>query len=88
MTPTAARALMHDWTTSPALRIHMECVAACMSAYAAKLDPTNTDRWQTCGLLHDFDYERHPNAAHSPLEIAYLRQVTPYQAESHVKEAA
>lgn len=68
MTPTLARAFMHDWTPSPALRVHMECVAACMVAYAHKLAPTETDRWQICGLLHDFDYERHPNPAHSATE--------------------
>ncbi len=33
-TPDQARALMHEWVASPALRNHMECVAACMAAYA------------------------------------------------------
>ena len=44
MTPTAARALMHEWTPSPALRVHMECVAACMRAYALKLAPAEAMR--------------------------------------------
>jgi len=57
---------MHDWTRSPALRVHMECVAACMGAYAEKLDPTQRDRWVVCGLLHDFDYERHPTQQEHP----------------------
>jgi putative nucleotidyltransferase with HDIG domain len=64
MTPTQARTLMHEWTASPALRVHMECVAACMLAYAQRLAPAEADRWFVCGLLHDFDYERHPNADH------------------------
>jgi len=38
-----------------------------MRAYAGKLaeDP---ERWGLAGLIHDFDYERFPNAAHSATE--------------------
>ena len=36
-----ARALMHEWTESEALRVHMECVAACMGAYADKHHPAD-----------------------------------------------
>ncbi len=57
---------MESWVASPALRVHMEAVAACMSAYAAKLDPGETDRWSICGLLHDFDYEKHPTREEHP----------------------
>jgi putative nucleotidyltransferase with HDIG domain len=66
MTVDEARALMEEWTKSPALRIHMESVAACMKAYAEKLQPDAVDRWITCGLLHDFDYEKHPTAEEHP----------------------
>lgn len=61
-----ARALMHEWTASPALRVHMESVAACMAGYARKLAPDQAERWTVCGLLHDFDYEKHPTPAEHP----------------------
>lgn len=61
-----ARALMESWTASPSLRVHMECVAACMGAYAEQLEPDQRDRWIVCGLLHDFDYEQHPTQAEHP----------------------
>lgn len=57
---------MHEWTESEALRIHMEAVAACMRHYAEKLQPDQTDRWTVCGLLHDFDYEKHPTKEEHP----------------------
>jgi len=68
MTEAEARALMNEWVASPALRVHMECVAACMKGYAAKLepDPRGRERWIVAGLLHDFDYEKHPSKEEHP----------------------
>ncbi|MCC6660935.1 MAG: HAD family hydrolase [Phycisphaerales bacterium] len=57
---------MHEWVESPSLRGHMEAVAACMGAYAAVLAPGEADRWTVAGLLHDFDYERHPTPSEHP----------------------
>ncbi len=59
--------LMHDWTASEALRRHMYAVEIAMRAMAdrAGADP---EEWGVVGLLHDFDYERFPNDAHSPTE--------------------
>ena len=66
MTTDEARALMHEWTQSEALRTHMECVAACMGGYADKYEPVERDRWIVAGLLHDMDYERHPTTKEHP----------------------
>jgi putative nucleotidyltransferase with HDIG domain len=60
-------ALVHEYTASDSLRKHMLAVEAAMRAYAGKFgeDP---DRWGIAGLVHDFDYEKFPNDAHSPTE--------------------
>jgi putative nucleotidyltransferase with HDIG domain len=62
-----ALALMHEYTASDSLRKHMLSVEAAMRAYAEHFgeDP---ERWGLAGLIHDFDYERFPNAAHSPTD--------------------
>ena len=62
-----ALALMHDYTASDALRKHMYAVEIAMRAMAERAgeDP---EAWGLVGLLHDFDYERYPNAAHSATE--------------------
>jgi predicted hydrolase (HD superfamily) len=62
-----ARALMEEWTESPALRIHMECVALCMGACARKLAPHEEEAWAVAGLLHDYDYEKHPTREEHPM---------------------
>ena len=59
-----ALALMHEYTASESLRKHMLAVEAAMRAYAEKFGE-DSDRWGLAGLIHDFDYERFPNAAHS-----------------------
>src|SRR3954466_7105221 len=62
-----ALALMHEYTANDSLRKHMLGVEAAMRAYAEHFgeDP---ERWGLVGLIHDFDYERFPNASHSPTE--------------------
>jgi putative nucleotidyltransferase with HDIG domain len=60
-------ALMHEYTASDSLRKHMLSVEAAMRAYAQKFGE-DVERWGTTGLIHDFDYERYPNNAHSATE--------------------
>jgi predicted hydrolase (HD superfamily) len=58
-------ALMHEYTASESLRKHMLAVEGAMRAYAKKFGE-DEERWGITGLIHDFDYERFPNTAHSP----------------------
>ena len=60
-----ALALMHEYTASDSLRKHMLSVEAAMRAYAEHFGE-DAERWGLAGLIHDFDYERFPNAEHSP----------------------
>lgn len=75
MTIDDARNLMHEWIKNPALRVHMETVAACCAKYAENLAPDKIDKWTVVGLLHDFDYEKHPTLEEHPyVGVEHLRQ--------------
>jgi putative nucleotidyltransferase with HDIG domain len=67
MTRDEALALMHEYTESDALRKHMYSVEAAMRGYARR-NGEDEEAWGLVGLLHDFDYEKYPNDAHSPTE--------------------
>ncbi len=59
--------LMHEYTASEPLRRHMYAVEIAMRAMAERTGE-DADAWGLVGLLHDFDYERFPNDAHSPTD--------------------
>jgi putative nucleotidyltransferase with HDIG domain len=67
LTRDSALQLVHEYTASEPLRRHMYAVEIAMRALAAHYgeDP---DAWGLVGLLHDFDYERFPNAQRSATE--------------------
>ena len=57
--------LLCEYTQSESLRKHALGVEACVRAYARKLGG-DEELWGLAALLHDFDYERWPNADHHP----------------------
>jgi len=74
-----ALATLHDWVQSESLRKHCYAVADSMKHFAG-LSGADADLWEAVGLLHDMDYERHPNLEQSPIEghpfvgVAWLRE--------------
>src|SRR5882724_6455143 len=70
--------ILHDWVQSESLRKHCYAVADSMKHFA-QLRGEDADLWEAVGLLHDMDYERHPNLERSATEghpfvgVAWLR---------------
>ena len=60
-----AYAVMIEWTASDSLRKHMLAVEAAVRGYARMWGEPEED-WAVVALLHDFDYERHPDPADHP----------------------
>ena len=52
--------LFREWTESDSLRKHVLGVEAAMRAYARKYGE-DEELWAVTGILHDLDYERHPD---------------------------
>ena len=80
-----AEELLREWTKSESLVKHCLAVAACTESYgvreAARMGLGNLEadvfavRYRCAGLLHDFDYEKHPTPEEHPfVGVAYLRQ--------------
>ena len=55
-----AWSLFCEWTESASLRKHVLAVEAAMRAYAPRFDG-DEEEWGLVGMLHDLDYERHPD---------------------------
>src|SRR5438132_233647 len=56
-----------EFVKSENLRKHMLAVEACMRAYANKLGEDD-EKWAVTALLHDFDWEIHPEAPDHPMK--------------------
>jgi predicted hydrolase (HD superfamily) len=56
---------MTEWTASASLRKHMLAVEASLRGYARLWGEPEED-WAVVALLHDFDYERYPDAKDHP----------------------
>ncbi|PNY81599.1 HAD family hydrolase [Deinococcus koreensis] len=69
-----AYALMLEHTPSESLRRHMLNVEAAMRWYARHWQE-DEETYAVTGLLHDFDYERHPQE-HPAWGVRYLREHT------------
>jgi predicted hydrolase (HD superfamily) len=80
-----AEVLLREWTASESLVKHGLSVACCTESYglreAARLGLADSDAerfaelYRCAGLLHDFDYDRHPTPAEHPfVGVAYLRE--------------
>src|SRR5437773_12207269 len=74
-----ALAILQEWIQSESLRKHSYAVADSMRHFA-QLRGDDVDLWEAVGLLHDMDYERHPNLEHSATEghpfvgVSWLRE--------------
>ncbi len=79
MLANRALLILHEWVQSESLRRHCYAVADSMRHFAQSRG-ADADLWESVGLLHDMDYERHPNQEQSPTEghpfgaAAWLRE--------------
>jgi len=79
--PLAQQALnvLHEWVKSESLRKHCYAVADSLK-YFAQQQGEDADLWEAVGLLHDMDYEKHPNLERSATQghpfvgVAWLRE--------------
>jgi len=67
MTRDQAWEIVCEFVQSDGLRKHMLAVEACLAAYARKFSE-NEEKWAVTALLHDFDWEIHPQAPEHPMQ--------------------
>lgn len=75
-----AWALLCEWTQSENLRKHALAVEACVRAYARQ-ESADEELWGLTALLHDFDYERYPDAPGHPAEGSKVLRALDYPEE-------
>ncbi len=59
--------LLCEFTKSEGLRKHALAVETCVTAYARKLEE-DEQKWSVTALLHDFDWEIHPQLPDHPVK--------------------
>ena len=72
-----AHALLSEWVPNERLRLHMKQVAAVMKAWALEregADEKTALKWELAGLLHDADWEKHPES-HCRVIIEHLESL-------------
>lgn len=65
ITRDEAWAILSEWVQSPSLLRHCLAVETAMRAYAEK-NGEPAEAWGLVGLIHDFDFERHPDLTEHP----------------------
>ena len=73
-------ALLHEFTKTDSLRRHAYAVEAAMKAASLRTGG-DEEYWSAVGLLHDFDYEMHPEAPDHPLKGADILRERGYPEE-------
>jgi putative nucleotidyltransferase with HDIG domain len=65
--------LLHEWVENEGLRKHMYAVEAAVRHYAS-LRGGDPEIWGLAGLLHDLDWEKHPDE-HPLRAVEHLREL-------------
>jgi putative nucleotidyltransferase with HDIG domain len=72
--------VMHEFVKNENLRKHMYSVSEAMRQYAKKYGE-DEEKWAIVGLLHDFDWEIHPNAEEHPVKGSEILKERGYPEE-------
>ena len=75
-----ALGIMHEFVKNENLRKHMYAVSEAMRQYARKYNE-DEEKWAIVGLLHDFDWEIHPNAEEHPVKGSEILKERGYPEE-------
>ncbi|MFT5196239.1 MAG: putative hydrolase (HD superfamily) [Cellvibrionaceae bacterium] len=68
-TPEKAWGLVCEHVQDEGLRRHMQSVGVAMGHYATQLNQ-DASYWEAVGIVHDFDWEMHPNLNEHPMKGA------------------